>query len=398
MNHSEWQQADADPACWLNVPPRLSATPVGKERLQDPQIREANFDDYSEITRLQCEYQLATKQLEEWKHLWVDNPAQIKAKLPIGWVLENLKHEIVGYLGNIPLFYEFQGETLLASVAHAWVVDERYRTYALQLLDRYFSQRAIDLFLNATVGPKACESFGVFQSSPAPVGDWNRASFWVTNYQQLVARWLTMKKLSFVKPLSYLFTIGEAARDALQSQIETGKFGNFGLRFCTGVDERFDCFWQQLRKSNHALLLGVRSQKTLEWHFRYALATNNAWIIVASQGGSITAYSVFFRHDNQTFGLKRVRLVDFQTLDGDLSVLAAMLKMALQRSRREGIHMLESIGFGPEKRKLITKLASYERKLPSWLYFYKARDKSLAVRLNDAAVWDPCQFDGDASL
>lgn len=384
--------------CSESITSRPWTGPVTKKRVPTPQIREASFDDYAQITSLQSEYGLPPKPFEEWKHLWVNNPAQMQAKLPIGWVLVSPEQHIVGYLGNIPLFYEFQGEILLASVAHAWVVDARYRTYALQLLDRYFSQREVELFLNATVGPKACESFAVFQSSPAPVGDWDRSSFWVTNYQQFVAGWLTMKGLSLAKPVSYVFSIGSLVTGALRKEVQSSKFLNLQLQFCSAIDSRFDCFWDAVRTLNHSVLLGERSRTALEWHFNYAIAGNKAWIIVATQGRSIIAYSIFFRHDNESFGLKRIRLVDFQTLDGNIAVLTPMLNLALQRCRREGINMLECIGFGPDKRNLITKLARYERKLPSWLYFYKARDKSLADSLREPTAWDPCQFDGDASL
>ncbi len=60
--------------------------------------------------------------------------------------------------------------------------------------------------------------------------------------------------------------------------------------------------------------------------------------------------------------------------------------------------MLESIGFRTDKSRVISKIVPYKRKLPSWLYFYKTRDKNLAEMLRDPNVWDPSQFDGDASL
>src|ERR1700691_2237675 len=124
---------------------------------RSPKLREASFEDYPRIPALQVANGLQTKTYEEWKHQWINNPAypQIQASLPIGWVLESEDKQIVGSLGNIPLFYELEGQRLLASVAHAWTVDMRYRGYSLWLLDRYFSQKRVELFLNATVGPAA---------------------------------------------------------------------------------------------------------------------------------------------------------------------------------------------------------------------------------------------------
>jgi hypothetical protein len=59
---------------------------------------------------------------------------------------------------------------------------------------------------------------------------------------------------------------------------------------------------------------------------------------------------------------------------------------------------MESIGLRTDKESVISEIAPHERKLPSWLYFYKTRDTSLAARLSNPNVWDPSQFDGDASL
>ena len=131
--------------------PDLTSKSISQTGRRAPKIREAAFEDYDRITALQAQYGRPVKNFEEWKHQWINNPAyiQVRPVLPIGWVLERDDNQIVGYLGNIPLFYELNGQRLLASVAHAWVVDQQYRPCSLMLLDQYFSQKAVELFLNA---------------------------------------------------------------------------------------------------------------------------------------------------------------------------------------------------------------------------------------------------------
>ena len=92
-------------------------------------VREASFKDYPQIAALESKYGLETKPYEQWTHLWSDNPAYRpnRDNLPIGWVLEGENKEILGYLGNVPLNYEFEGRTLLATAARAWVVEEHCR-------------------------------------------------------------------------------------------------------------------------------------------------------------------------------------------------------------------------------------------------------------------------------
>lgn len=363
-------------------------------------IREASFEDHPQIAALESKYGLEAKNYEEWKHLWSNNPAykEYRKSLPIGWVLEGEDRTIVGYLGNIPLFYELGGQRLLASVARAWVTDARYRSYSLLLLEQYFSQKVVDLFLNATVGPLASESFAVFQSLPVPVGAWDRSAFWITNYQGFLEGWLASKAFALAKPLSYVLSVGLFVKDSLASRQIRQDENGVELELCADVDGRFDIFWEALRKVNSHILMAVRNREALEWHFKYALRQNKAWIVTASKGSDLTAYSIFRRQDSPRFGLRRMRLVDFQTLDGNTAILAPMLAWAMRRCRREGIDMLESIGFGPDKENVISQIAPHERKLPSWLYFYKTRDQRLAEKLSDPNSWNPSQFDGDASL
>lgn len=382
-----------------NATPDSDSLDTAKRVAQLPKLREASFEDYPRIAALQIANGLSTKPYEEWKHQWMDNFAylQSQTRLPIGWVLENDK-KIVGSLGNIPLFYELDGKRLLASVAHAWAVDAQYRGYALWLVDRYFSQKTVELFLNATVGPSAAESFAIFESSRVPSGEWGSSAFAITRYRECVTSLLVMKGVPLARVCSYPLALGISIKDKLAkprlSQCETG----LEVKCCFEFDDRFDVFWNALRSTNPHVLRAVRTKEILEWHFRYGLRNKKVWIVTTDQGAVLKAYAIFLRQDNPAFGLKRMRLVDFQTLDGNTTPLLPMLLWAVQRCRKEGIAMLESIGFCADKTKVISKVLTYKRRLPSWLYFYKTRDKSLGERLGDPNAWDPSQFDGDASL
>jgi hypothetical protein len=146
------------------------------------------------------------------------------------------------------------------------------------------------------------------------------------------------------------------------------------------------------------VLFGMCTREILDWHFKYAQLRNKAWIFCVTDGPRLIAYSIFYRQYNVKFGLKRIRLADFQTLTNDNSLLLLMLSCALERCRCTGIRMLEILGLCSEKTQVITKLAPYRRKLPSWLSFYKTNSPRLAERLKDPKIWDLSCFDGDSSL
>jgi len=370
------------------------------EKLAPVQLRQASLEDYAQIAELETRCGLQEKNPEEWKHLWVNNPAypQVAKSWPVGWVLEDLNRKIVGYIGNIPLTYEFQGKKLLAATSHAWAVDPLYRSYSILLLDYFFAQTNVDLYLTTSLNNEASDGFRFFGPSPVPVGDWNRSHFWVTNHADFLASVLTAKRVSFAKPLSYPLSVPLFLKD----QFTRRHFGKNGaqtrVQTCSGFDERFDAFWEDMRQARSHVLLGTRTREVLDWHYKYSLLQNRSWIFCLADGPRLMAYSVFYRQDNVKFGLKRVRLADFQTLSNDNSLLLPMLSCALERCRRSGIHMLEIMGFCPEKTHLIARLAPYQRKLSSWFSFYKANNPRLAESLKDSKTWDLSWFDGDSSL
>jgi len=365
-------------------------------------LREARFEDYSGVIALESKFHLVPKSYEAWTHLWMENPAYRDAKdrVPIGWVLESEDGVILGYLASIPLNYRFEGTQLLATTTRSWVVDTPYRAHSTLLLATYYQQRNVDVFLTTTVNSQAERAVSTFQTLPVPVGAWDRSLFWITHHRGFTESFLRKRGAAMAKPLSYPVSAGvffcyQFGRRRL------AKNGNsIRVSPCARFDDRFDSFWEALKKKKSHLLLAVRTREVLEWHFKFALLQNTAWIYTVEGASGLSAYSVFVRQDNPETGLTRVRLADFQCLDDGTApaLLAAMLHAASDRCRQESVHMLELIGLSPGLEKEVEKLRPHRRQLPNWMYFYKVNERSLGDRLKNAAVWEPWLFDGDSSL
>jgi hypothetical protein len=213
-----------------------------------------------------------------------------------------------------------------------------------------------------------------------------------------VATFLDMKGLRSLRPLAYPLSLGLRLKIGMSKRRSRARQNGIEISPHKMFDERFDEFWHQLQRTQHGLLLATRSRDVLEWHFQNAITQDRAWVVTVNDRSAIIAYAVFLREDKSDIGLKRLRLVDFQALNSDNELLAPILCWAMERCKREKIHMLETIGFRSEKQRVIDELAPRKRKLSSWRYFYKTTHKNLAEELQDSGVWDPCCFDGDASL
>jgi hypothetical protein len=362
-------------------------------------FREASFKDHEQIASLESRYGLVSKKYDEWSHLWLGNPVyrERRADWSIGWVLEDDHHQIVGTMGNIPLLYEFEGRRILAASGRHWVAEPAYRSASLILLDRLVNQKNVDLFLNNTVSARAAAAaLDVFGCPRVPVGVWDESRFWITHYQGFSESVLNWKEYPFSKPLSYPLAAALVLKECLgkaklrESDVE--------VTVCSGFDERFDDFWEGLKSSNPHRLLAVRTREILDWHYKHALLDDRLWIMAVVDGGRLVAYATFERKDKPEVGLKRMSLVDYQSLDGSTGLLLPLLSRALKKCRDEGIHALENIGRWLENGELIETVAPYRRKLPAWSYVYRANEPGLAERLKDPRVWAPSLFDGDASL
>lgn len=365
---------------------------------QKAAVREATLGDYKQVTVLLSQSGLETKTFDEWCDLWLTNSIyrERQGQWVIGWVLETDEKELVGFLGNIPIAYVLNGQRLIAAVTHAWAVAPQYRGYALLLLDHYFSQSNVDLYLSTTVNALASQAFTTFGSQRVPVGSWDRSLFWIGNHQGFARSWLQMKQIPFPDMLSNFFAAALWSKTQHSRRAVNAMRNITEVEACGSFDDRFASFWKALLRKEQRILLAVRTQEALNWHFGYARLQHKLWVVALTQNSSLRSYSIFLRQDNPRFGLERVRLVDFQTLKEDSSDLEPMIAWAVRNCRERNIDMLECVDWGLSS--VVGRLAPAARHLPCWMYYYKAKSRSLSRTLANPNAWKPTPFDGDSSL
>jgi len=290
----------------MNADSQLKAAPQSKSS-KPPKLREARFEDYPQIAALAGDSGLETEEYPAWAHLWEENPTYLAlgGKFPKGWVLEASGGQVVGYLGNVPLSYELQGEKLLAAATRSWVVSSGYRGYSLMLLGPYYQQANVDLFLGTSVNAQSAIACKVFGNVPAPVGSWDRTLFWITHPRGFTESYFAKKGWPLGKPLTYPASFALSLREILRSSA----FHNPQLPVLSPdrFDDRFDVFWKQLRRQKANLLLAARDRETLQWHFKFALLNKKAWIFAIEEASGLSAYAVFLRQDRTSVHLTRMR-------------------------------------------------------------------------------------------
>src|SRR5258706_10416748 len=295
--------------------------------------REACFEDYSQLAALQARNGLAVRSYEQWASAWRCNPVYKRwgDQYPIGWVLEAEDGELVGSIGNLPLAYHFRGRELRAAAACAWVVDTSYRGHSMSLLNCFTTQKNVDFVVSTTVNSRSEPALRVFQWSKAPVGRWHKSAFWITDYRGFVKNVLRMKSVPLAEVLSYPLSAALFCRDRLKDPGLRGNDAACEIEMCPDFDGRFDEFWGELKLQNNNVVLAQRDRETLAWHFQYSKMRQNVWILTKSRGSRLVAYAIFDRKDDIASGLKCVRLVDFQALNGWEQALRPALNWMLRK-------------------------------------------------------------------
>jgi len=376
---------------------RASTEPVRITR-RGPTLRETSIEDYRQIAALEAAHGLSTKSYDEWAHIHLCHPLNRDghSEHPAGWVIESEDKQMVASVGNILLPYQFAGRRIVAATGRGLVAARAYRSASLLLLDQLLNQPDVDLFLTNALTPASAASFSALGCERVPTGEWDQSAFWITQYRGFMESALALRGSAFATPLSCPLGAAFFLKDRLTKPAI--RQADVDVQACSGFDDRFDDLWEQLKCRNCSLLMAVRSRQVLEWHYRYALLQNRLWIATIRDGPRIAAYAIFDRRDNSNIGLKRVRLVDFQSLDGTTALLESLLSWALRKCRHEGIHMLENIGAWLGNGELIDRLAPHRRRLSAWTFVYRGANPGLSERLSDPAVWAATLYDASASL
>lgn len=363
--------------------------------LSAPRLRPAYLDDYDAIARLESAHAMKVRSPDDWRRMWLDNPSWPRhgTRWPIGWVFETPAGEVVGSVVNVPSSYVFRGQTLVCANGRGWVTAPPYRGYALWLMDTYFEQPDVDLFVNTTVSETA-EPMIASLSSRIPVGDWAAGSYWVTGHVEYARQRLRARSAPLAALSAYPLGAALWLKDVARRKSSPRSARSVDVESVERFDARFDAFWETLVRENPQTLLAERSSRALAWHFGVPMRRGMLWTFTASQSGRLVAFCTFVRKGDG----RQAYLADYQTIEPGADILSHFIDAALLRCAREGVYVLRNVGRGVPKMRMFDERAPYRSRHASWKYYYRAGRPDLDVALRDPRSWDPSLYDGDASF
>jgi hypothetical protein len=382
------------------------AAAVEKEQAKEAgkivSVSEAQFSDFESVCALNLRLGQGPDSVENWRRLWVENPAlqDGKGNSPIGWMLK-ASNEVVGFLGSIPLQYEFEGRALRVAATCRLAVDPAYRASTHLLVVSFFRQKNVDVFLNSSATVEAGRMMVASKASPLPQSDYGTVFFWVVDPRPFTKE--VFKKLgvnsTFAGPAAAIASLAIKGDAAVRGRVPRAKRSKYFLTEI-GLDELdplLKQFWSR-DSSELARLSAKRTPEIMRWHFDPPHNRRKISIFACSAENKLAGY-VIVRHEQEvTSGIRRSLVADMMIQDDDPVVLEHLLAAAFQASKKSGCHVLEVMGFPQNIRQKLLKLKPYTRKYPACPFYYKARERSLHEKLANESVWYASPFDGDATL
>jgi len=365
-------------------------------------VREAQFSDFEGVCTLNMRLGQGPDSMDNWRRLWLENPALDDGKggSPIGWMLY-ASQDVVGFLGTIPLQYEFEGRALRAASTCRFAVDPAYRAFSHLLILSFFRQKNVDLFLNTTATVEAGKMMMASKASPLPQPDYGTVLFWVLDPRPFTRA--VFKKLgvnsSLAGPAAAVASLAVRGDAAIRRRGPRLKRSEYSVKEISlrDIGQAFKQFWSDA-SAETPRLFARRTPEVMSWHFDPPHNRRKVSVISCELENKPFGY-VIVRHEGEmTSGFRRSLIADMMIKNDDPVILEQLMAMACKASRKAGSHVLEIMGFPKGIRQHLLKLKPYSRKYPACPFFYKARERSLHERLSDESVWYASPFDGDATL
>ena len=357
-------------------------------------IRAANYNDLEEIKDLCTRNGLKINKINQ--EIWKDLP-KIKEfqDTPIGWVLETDEKKIVGVILNFFTNYTLNEKIYKAAIVSSWAVDDKYRKDSLGLFYRWLNQKNVDLLVDNRRTERSAKILKSYKFNNITTKDYEKIMYWILDYPNFIRSAIKKKIKIFVGPIIFLPAIILKLYDFV---VRRNK--NFYPKKNTievkSFDEKFDIFWNNIPKNNK--FLAERDTASLKWHFGRAINKKKNSVLTLYNENNLTGYIIIMRSDNNDIGLKRMQIVDIQTLSDDKENINDLIVNAIMFARKQGVHILELVGFGQDVRHQAAKMNPYVRKLSHSPFFYKLISKELKYAFSEKIEWNASLYDGDGSL
>lgn len=365
-------------------------------------VRKASFNDELAVLALCQRNGLEGERSDHaWSWIWGKNRYYTK-KWSIGWVLES-DGVVVGFIGNIPRAYSYNGRLWIAGVARAFVVDEPFRFYALKLIAEFYQQKEADLLVFSSANSEASNVYNLTRAKIIPQKDYHKVIFWVVSPSLFIFSILRKKGLSKLLSVvgSRLFTPLLSLEMLLRRRWtnNTDFLLDIEMELVDDLTKEIDELWSKIQRDNPERLLSYRDREIIKWQFSNDSAETREPVTFCLRKKKIlVGYIIITRADSPEYNLKRMMITDLIAINDDPEVIRALIKEAFFYAKKNKMAILQMGGFPPIVRCALKPLYPFIHTLNYFPFWYYVINPELKEKLQVESAWYASDFDGDSTI
>ncbi|GEM_PF-1173670 len=334
---------------------RVNAEPGPSNKLRRERIELLCLspEHYEEAASHLASFPQETRGPEFWRDRfrlwWEANPA-FSEGLERGWILK-ANGAIVGFLGNIPSYFQLAGERKIIYSATTWRVSPDYRNYSLHLLFKQIEYSRKSLLFLITLNESTRKIIQMLRLQTIERGD-VKVGVLMINSEKVLATYLGKNKASHFlgKALAPILDFLQTFRLGFSRQRE-----EFRVKELVRADESFDELWKRTRE--RIPNTNARTAEVINW---YCFESKNfrKRLFGVYQGCSLLAYVICTI--SQVQGLNFLECLDFWGETCETTTVKALFRYLKDWGQKNSIDLVKFPGFSSEVGFLFGKLCLFQ--------------------------------------
>ncbi len=279
--------------------------------------------------------------------IWHSNP-YLTDSVPAGWILKNDADKICGFLGNVPVEFQYGNTALKASGTGPLYVSKKYTGIDSSRLCISFIKQKTDILISSTPNDTAVNIFTKLRLNKIPVAN-------ITSYIIVLAPFSFMKyfystyicnndremnSMRLKKTQSVANNVQVPQRICSIQNMEAFTSYGYNIRHITSVSEFMSCLNRHI--TDNKLLLS-RTRESLNWIIfspEVQLLLNRSVISIWDGVGNYIGYCVFDIKEESAY--KSFLLVrEIELLVSEIRILKALKKYLKIIAKRSNCFMVQ---------------------------------------------------------
>jgi len=350
-------------------------------------VREIKFKDFSQIHNLQKKYNL--RSIINYKDKILKNYKYFSKKIPMGWVIED-HGKVKGCVVNIVKTYCYNHKKILCSASNSLVVDEKYRSYTLNLLRKFFNQKKIDFFLNTTPNEATYKIWKKIGSHDIPQETLYKKLLYIFNSKKTLSFFFKRNKI--IAPNFFLNVSSNILRKSLIKKKIFDSTSKLKFKRTLKLNKELKFFLKSNLNKNKLELNRDKSWFELNYNNR---KIQKSYLFEVRRKNKIIGFCGLIENNIKKFNLKRLSLCDIIIEKNNPKIYEFLLFKLFNMSEIKKYDLIETQGFTNGKHNILKKFAHLSLKNKHYPFLYKVKSPSSNIFLKKKGIWKLSLVDGD---